>query len=126
MASFTYTSLRNLKAGHSAGTDYTITVNLQQADEQISPQHSQNMALSGNSVTVAHRIDQIINITTDYINAGTTPDVDDMLEFMWSVAHNESFTYNDGTDKTVKLQGAPTRNKAGIYWSWSFSIRVIS
>lgn len=126
MADITYTATRNIKSGHSSGTDYTITVNLQQADEQITPVNTQAVSLSGNTVTTAQRIDQVINITTDYINSSTTPDVDDMLEFLHSVAHGESFTYNDGSDKTVRLNGAPSRSQTGVYYSWQFAITVIA
>jgi len=126
MASFTYTALRNLKTGHGVSTDYTITVNLQRADENISPKVAQNIALSGNTVTVAQRIDRIIDIQTDYINASTTPDVDDMLEFVYSTGYGETFTYNDGSDKTCIMASTPSRSKNGLYYTWSFSVRVLN
>ena len=124
MASFTYTATRNLKTGHSADTEYVITLNLQAADEDITPKHAQHIALSGNTVTVGHRIDQVISITTDYINASTTPDIDDMLEFIHSTAHGETFTYNDGSAKTCIMQGDARRSKNGLYYTWTFAVRV--
>lgn len=127
MVDITYTALRNLKTGHSSGTDYTLSsLNLQQADEKVQPVNKRNVALSGNTVVTAQRIDKIIDITTDYLNSGTTPDIDDMLEFIHSTAHGEQFTYNDGTAKTVQMTGQATRSKTGIYYTWQFSIRVIS
>lgn len=126
MPSFTYTALRNLKTGHSASTDYTITTSLQRADENINPVYAQNIALSGNTVTVGQRIDQLIDIQTDYINTSTTPDVDDMLEFIYSTGYGETFTYNDGSDKTCIMANKPSRSKNGLYYTWSFTVRVLA
>ena len=126
MASFTYTAKRHLKTGHSVDTDYTVTLDIQAGDIQPNAVQTVNMSLSGNQVTTVHRLEQTLAITTDYFSASTTPDYDDMEEFIYSTIHGETFTYNDGaTDFSVKMQGGPRLQRTGTLFAWSFSIRFL-
>jgi hypothetical protein len=122
MVDFVYTAERALKTGHTAGTDYTISINIQTGDPQPMPVQTVSMSLSGNQVTTVSRLDQHIDINTDFFNASTTPDYDDMHEFMYSVLHGETFSYA-GSD--VKLVGTPRLNRTGVYFTWSFTLRYV-
>ena len=128
MADFIYLASRALKSGHTAGTEYTITTELLRADgETPEPVIKQHKSLSGNTVTVLHRIEKYLAVTTDYVLVdGTgTPDADDWTEFLNSVAAGETFTYDDGTEYTVIMDGKPTRNRNGIWFNYSFRFRFI-
>ena len=127
MASFTYTAQRNIKAGHSQASDYTITVVLQNADdEQPKPVKNTHKALDGTEVNVLHRIETYVDITTDLVAiSGGTPDPEDFGEFFHSVAGGESFVYNDGTDHDAKMAGDVSRQRTGLYYTYSFRIRLI-
>ena len=129
MATFTYTASRNLKTGHTAGTEYTITIGLQQYDGDIpKPVKNEHRSLSGFTVTTLHRIDVELQVLTDYINSdGTgTPDVDDFDEFLASVAGGEVFEFGDGTTtRDVKLIGSPGRRREGtMFYAYSLKMRV--
>lgn len=127
MPSFKYFAKRNLKSGHTAGTEYTITIDLQQLDTQVVPVVATHRSIGGYTVTVFHRNDIEHQVATDLINAdGTgTPDTDDFDEFLHSVAGGESFTFNDGSsDISVKMAGKPTRRREGmLYYSYAFKLR---
>lgn len=126
MVDITYTARRALKTGHTAGTDYTISIDIQNGVVQPTPVQSQLVSLSGNTVTTVHRLDQTLAVTTDFFTTTTTPDYDDMAEFIYSVIHGETFSFNPGTGAAdAILQGSPSLNKTGVHYSWSFSIRFI-
>lgn len=126
MADFTYTALRKLKSGHSADTQYTISIDLQQGDPVPSPVQNPIVALSGRTVTTVHRLDEVVPIVTDYVGADTTPDIDDMREFLYSVIHREQFQFNDGSGaRDCILDSNPVPARAGILFTWSFSIRFV-
>ena len=127
MADFTYTAKRSIKSGHSSGTDYTITIVLQQVDdEQPSPVTNAHKALDGTEITVLHRIEKYIDFATDLVpTSGGTPDVDDFIEFFNSVAGGESFTYDDGTAQTVIMASKATRQREGLYFTYRFRVRVL-
>ena len=128
MPTFTYTALRNLKAGHSASTEYTITSALMTADDdQPEPDKAETVSIGGNVKTIFRRIDQFLDVTTDYVNRdGTgTPDYEDWEEFFHSVAGGESFVYNNGSDRTAIMASKPARNREGIFWNYRFRIRFI-
>lgn len=128
MPDFKYVAKRELKSGHTAGTEYTITTDLLSADgetpEAVIKEHR---SLSGSTVTVLHRVDKYLSVTTDYVNVdgSGTPDTDDYTEFLNSVAGGEVFTYNDGSDVSVIMDGKPTRTRNGIYFNYSFRFRFV-
>ncbi len=127
MVTFTYTALRKIKSGHSIDTVYAIEIDIDQGEILPSPIQNQHISLSGNTVTVVHRLDETISITTNPISTLTTPDIDDMKEFLYSVIHGESFTFNDGIDDyTAILVGNFSQNRQGLHLSWSFKLRLAS
>lgn len=126
MVDITYTAQRTLKTGHTAGTDYSISIDIQAGAVQPSPVQSQLKSLSGNTVTTVQRLDQTLTMTTDFFTTSSTPDYDDMAEFIYSVIHGETFSFNPGTGAAdAILEGTPTLNKSGVHYTWSFSIRFL-
>lgn len=129
MATFTYTATREIKAGHSADTEYTITTDLMALDGEMPlPETHEHRAIGGGaSSTVLHRIDEEISVSTTHINAdGTgTPDTGDWREFLFSVAAGESFVFNNGSDQTCEMIGQPRRRRSGLKFNYSFRFRVI-
>lgn len=129
MATFTYTAKRELKSGHSADTQYTITTGLLVLDDEMPrPEKEEHRAIGGGaSVTVLHRVDEEISVTTAHINSdGTgTPDTDDWREFFFSTSAGESFTFNNGADQTCEMVGTPRRRRSGLHFNFSFRFRVI-
>jgi len=128
MASFTYTAKRQIKSGHTLGVDYAITIDLQARDGGMpEPVKTENLSLDGNVVTVLNRIDRIYKITTDMVPvSGGNPSDADFDEFFSSVAGGEVFSYDpDGTPVAAIMKGDATRSRNGIYFSYSFSIRLL-
>lgn len=128
MATFTYTAKRNLKSGHSIDTQYVITIALQQLDdEQPRAIKKEHRSIGGATVTVLNRIDEHLQVTTDFIESdGTgTPDVADFAEFLHSVAGGEQFVFNNGADQDVIMIGRPTRSRNGIKFNYRFELRVV-
>jgi len=128
MATFTYTAKRSIKSGHTLDVDYVIDIELMSLDgEMPKPEKKESRSLGGNTVTVLHRIDTEISVTTDYIESdgSGTPDTDDFSEFFNSVAGGEQFTFNNGSDQTCEMVSMPTRTRTGIKFNYSFSFRVI-
>ncbi|MCP4256820.1 MAG: hypothetical protein GY774_04735 [Planctomycetes bacterium] len=127
MAIFTYTAKRGIKTGHSIGNAYSITCELQRQDGGLPiPVKSELVSLSGNVVTTLHRIDRIIALKTTFISIeGDIPDDADFYEFLSSVSGGEVFTFNDGSDQSAMLNSKPTRNRSGLYFTYSFSIRLL-
>lgn len=99
-----YTAKRTLKSGHSADSDYQINVDLRASDRLSSTIGDQSIALDGTTVTVVHRSEIIYSLTTTIITANTTPDIDDMREFLDSVKFGESFDLDaDGSSEAYVL-----------------------
>lgn len=129
MPTFTYTAKRQIKSGHSADTQYTITTDLHQVDGGMPvASKTEHRTLGGNQVTVLSYVDEFISVTTDWINADGTgsPDVDDYREFLFSVAGGEEFTFNNGEDQQVVMDGMPTRMRNGILYNYRFRMRVVA
>ena len=127
MATFTYTALRNLKSGHSIDTQYVITIELHQIDDEMpKPEKESHRTQDGGEVTVLSYIDTMINVTTDYIESdGTgTPDAADFLEFFHSVSAGEQFIFNNGSDIDVVMANNPSRTRTGTKFNYQFQMRV--
>lgn len=86
-----YTAKRSLKIGHLINTAYIINVDLVDLDRKPTIVGSQSVALSGNTVSVIHRGDETLSVRTVLIDSTTTPDIDDMREFLESVKFGETF-----------------------------------
>lgn len=126
MASFTYIAKRSIKAGHSVDTEYTITVDIQQGTLSPRAKKSVSTALSGNTVSTLHRVDQVIDVLTDYVSVSGTPDQADFTEFLNSVIAGESFVFNGGTAVTVIMEGDPVLTRDGLLYTYSFKMRLLS
>lgn len=128
MPSFKYFAKRNLKAGHVVDTEYTITTELHQIDDEMpAPDKVEHRTLNGGLVTVLFHIDTMINITTDFIESdGTgTPDTADYDEFFHSVAGGEEFVFNNGSDQAVIMTSRPTRVRTGTKFNYQFQVRTV-
>lgn len=127
MATFEYTASRKIKSGHSAGTDYTITIGLQQLDDGMpSAVKTVHKSLGGRQVTTLHRVERYLDIVTDYIPVtGGTPDAEDFEEFFFSVAAGETFTFNgEGADDVSVMVGKPQRIRQGLHYFYRFRIQT--
>lgn len=127
MASFRYWAKRQIRSTHAVDIEYTIEVDLQQLDGGLPiPVKAENIGLSGNVVTVLHRIDRIRPILTDLVQTvGGTPDNEDFDEFFSSVAAGEVFVFNDDADQNVIMASKAKPSKQGPYTTYSFSIRLL-
>ena len=96
-----YTALRSLKSGHTAGTDYTINIGVTVSDRMSPIVGKRHIARAGDGSTVIHREDKKYSVTTQLVNASSTPDLDDLREFVDSVKAGEEFQLDiDGTTQT--------------------------
>lgn len=127
MADFTYTAKREIQGSHTIDLDYTISIILQQVDdEQPTPVLKQHKSLSGNEINVLHRVERYVSVVTDLVPvSGGDPSALDMQEFFYSVAAGETFEYDDGSPVNVKMAGNPTRSRNGLYFTYSFRFRVL-
>ena len=88
MTAITYTAKRSVIAGHTAGTDYSIDVVLEQADKSVRPVVDQQRSISGAQETLLHRVDVTWQIVIGSINNAGLPA---MREFLDSVYAGEAF-----------------------------------
>ena len=86
-----YTAQRTLKSGHTAGTAYQITANLSVNDRISGAEGAQMKSLAGINFTTIHREKIVYNLAVELITSSTTPDQDDMREFLDSVKYGETF-----------------------------------
>lgn len=91
MLQIEYTAKRSLKAGHTVDTIYVINVEISKRDRMLKTEGSQQISLSGNTVTTVHRREETYNLQTVLVTDSTTPDVEDMLEFLDSTISGETF-----------------------------------
>lgn len=91
MLQIDYIAKRSLKTGHVVDTQYTINTELSRRDRRYATVGSQSVALSGNTTTIVHRRDEIWRLESQIITTTTVPDIDDMIEFLDSVASGETF-----------------------------------
>ena len=121
-----YTAKRSIKSGHSVDTDYQITVDVVAYNRRVNTQGNQSVALSGSTVSVIHRTDYLIEVTTALIDSTTTPDIDDMREFLDSVSNGESFDI-DGTTSILSSFSNPYQETriAASQFRYSFTARAL-
>lgn len=122
-----YTAKRNLKSGHSADTAYQIDVDLSQSDRVSTTEGNQSIALSGETVTVVHRYQEVYSLTTAIISSSSTPDLDDLREFLDSVKGGETFQLDlSGSSEDYVLDSISnpfTENRVPV-GKFRFSFRV--
>lgn len=122
-----YIAKRNLKAGHVLFTAYLINVPLASDDPISINEGFRSVALSGNTKHVIHRGDIIRSVSTDIVHTSTTPDLDDMREFLESVRYGETFDL-DGVPHILdnfKNPYSETRVGGLQYFRYSFRARKL-
>lgn len=121
-----YTAKRTLKAGHSVDTAYQFTLGTVQDDRAAVNEGAQNVALSGNTVTVVHRGDIMRSITFQLVTASSTPDLDDLREFLDSVKYGETFQI-DTVDHILSSFKNPYREDrpAPGFYRFAFTARQL-
>ena len=126
-----YQAKRSLKAGHSVDTYYQFTVDVERQNRQYRPEGKRNISLSGNTVDVVHRRDVIFDIQTAIIKDTSTPNNDDLLEFLDSVSTGEEFDLTiDAVQYTCILNNyrrpyVASRIQTTDLFKYSFTARVI-
>lgn len=125
-----YTAKRSIQAGHSSGTGYTINIDLTQSDRMSSITGTQNKSINGSTVTVVNDDVTEYQITTVAVGTSTTPDIDDMREFMDSVKGGETFQLDiSGSSASYVLSGISNpfteTRLADIYYRYSFKVRAL-
>ena len=125
-----YIAKRSIKSGHSVDTAYQIDIENEVFDRQYKPASDRNISLNGNTVDVIHRRDVILRFRTVVVSSTTTPDTDDMLEFLDSTATNESFTLTIDSVAYTCIMDNPRRpytaTRVGVsdLFKYSFITRV--
>ena len=125
-----YTAKRSVQGGHTADLDYSIEVVVSQADRSQMTVGAQAVALSGNTVTTVHRRQSKYTLKTDLISTATTPDIDDMREFLDSVSSGETFQLDisgASVDYILDSISNPyTESRVGnSYFTYSFTVRAL-
>jgi len=131
MAVITYTAQRSVMANHVVGTQYTFEILLNKFDRI--PKRKQNTAtsLSGLTQTLLHRID--ISYQAATIPTNSQNKIDQLREFLDSVAAGEEFTLDAlgslseaHAPQTYKVEGDYAENMVDItgYYSFSFKCKL--
>lgn len=132
MTAITYTALRDLAPGHTAGTEYTIDVPMSAADRERKPNRTRHRSLSGVSEHYVHHRDVLWHFTTEPLPAAEYAQV---REFLASVDGGEAFTIDPyGTTASPDAPFAAEleseghrddRHGSANVFSASFSVRAI-
>lgn len=85
----TYTAKREIISGHSAGTDYTITISVNVKDRSNQVIKNENVSISGIKETLRHRKESYIDVTAIKIAEADLPQ---WREWFHSVDGGETFT----------------------------------
>lgn len=94
---FTYIAKRSIIAGHSAGSQYTISFELSDFRRSSSINGKTTTTIDGSEVTVINHDVVLLDISSVIIEDTGTPDVFWMREFLDSVKGKETFTLDDGS-----------------------------
>ena len=121
-----YTATRSIKSGHSVDTAYTITIGVAKFDRTPVFAGVEHRSLSGSTVTVTHRNDIVYTIVTQRVETTTTPDRDDMREFLDSVKNGEEFDIDSVTCVLDSAKAPYTETReAPDHYSYTFKARVV-
>ena len=120
-----YTATRAIKTGHSASTVYNFTLDAAPYSPKVQTVGKTQTSLNGTRVHVIQYTEVIHNISTDYVSDSTTPDIDDLQEFLNSVRQGETFTI-DGANFTLNdIKNPYTETPHGpVYKSYQFVARA--
>jgi|FLOH01.1.fsa_nt_gi hypothetical protein len=120
-----YTAKRSLKTGHIVDTAYQIDVDLNQFDRGAYTKGSQQEAISGNTVTIVQARQKKYSITTVLIDSSTTPDIDDMREFLDSVMSGETFQIDSENFILASISSPYSETRNEGYFRYSFTARQL-
>lgn len=131
MTAIVYTAQRNLITGHTAGTEYSLDVDMTDIDPGDETESDEHVALDGSTETVFNRIDEIWGFTTIPLDIAAMAEV---REFLNSHVSGEPFTIDPyGTVAapdnpiTVKLTSKNHRpRRVGLsHYQYSFQVRKL-
>jgi len=125
MADIIYTAKRSVKAGHTSGTDYTLSILFlidTAGSQRIGPRPA--VALSGAQVTTTHRVEKTRSLETDYVSTATTPAVADLVEFLDSVIGGEQFSI-DGVNYRLVSDSYSEQNEGKLFKKYAFKVRAV-
>ncbi len=123
-----YTALRSIQSGHTVDTDYTINLNISVANRLPNIDATINKSISGARVTTLRSSLFTYDITSTLVSTSTTPDIDDLREFLDSVKHGEQFTLDiSGATVTYTLDKTanPYQEVSETVGYYRYSFRVI-
>jgi len=131
MGAITYIAVDRgrLVSGHSAGTEYSIEIDIKKFDPDLKREIEESVSLSGKRFTSLHRTDHMANVST--VQIVDTATQDQMNEFYDSILGGEDFTFDPYgllaspvEQIAASLKGNPkrTRYKYMERWTYTFSI----
>lgn len=121
-----YTAKRSIKTGHTATTGYTINIDVAVYDRSSSISGNQVKSLSGNTVTTVNNDLIKLNINTVLVSSTTTPDIDDMREFLDSVKAGETFQLDSVNYILDSISSPYSEAREGVnYFRYSFMARQL-
>ena len=121
-----YTAKRSIKTGHTATTSYQINIDVAVYDRSSSIDGSQVKSLSGNTVTTVNNDLIKLNINTVLVSSTTTPDIDDMREFLDSVKAGETFQLDSVNYILDSISSPYSETREGVnYFRYSFQVRQL-
>lgn len=130
MAHIVYTAKRSIIDAHSAETEYEFEIDLGKFDRSTKREQETSSSLVGVRFTVLHRIDVFYSATTAPVNSSS--DIDQMREFLDSVAGGEEFTIDPmGTiltpdnPRTLTIDGDYTESQVGESQYYTFSFKGV-
>lgn len=134
MSYVTYTALRQLTSGHTAGATYDLDI-LGTSNRRLAVDKTIIKSEEGQTITLFNREEIIYRIQTKVFGVSVVDQIENIQEFLHSVARGESFTYypiseiGDITNPlNVILDGTRwNENRVGIRnnFRYNFELRVL-
>lgn len=123
-----YTAKRSIMSGHTAGTVYDLEFAASVINHARDTEKKTNIAKSGATVTLLHRIDKLIEVKSAIVAQAERPAWE---EFIDSVLGGESFSIDPyGTvavpdqPRSVILEGQVSEEREGTGMRWRFGFKV--
>lgn len=132
MTAITYTAKDrgDLISGHSAETQYTFDLFLQEYQGSTTRQQNTQKSLSGNRVTTLHHLERTFSVVTSPTASSTI--IQNIREFLSSVAGGESFTLDvygfalsPADPQTFKLDGNYSESLNTTTNETTFEFRIV-
>lgn len=128
MSVFTYTARRNLIAGHTAETSYSLETSAQASNPTLKNIGPRVVAMGGQTSGLLHRIEEGRQVKTGFIQDADLPA---WREFLDSVAAAEIFNFDEyGTiaspdnPRQAIVEGSPTIARVGAIRIWEITITL--